>query len=164
MLQEQLPIGNGCSYTILYHLRRLKKLISLHTGLFHASQLQFLGTFPGAISSLRQQPKGMNTKRKEEQRAESLPSKISCVITLKFQSKMSENTSDIGQGRKFVCEVLENSLNSHFSSSLPPLLFNTHHECQNINTYVTWIFYLFFFDKVVVNKNYQPQATMKLCR
>lgn len=163
MLQKQLPIGNGCSYTILYHLRRLKKLISLHTGLFHARQLQFLGTFPGAISSLRQQPKGMNTKRKEEQRAESLPSKISCVITLKFQSKMSENTSDIGQGRKFVCEVLENSLNSHFSSSLPPLLFNTHHECQNINTYVTWIFF-FFFDKVVVNKNYQPQATMKLCR
>lgn len=102
-------------------------------------------------------------KRKEEQRAESLPSKISCVITLKFQSKMSENTSDIGQGRKFVCEVLENSLNSHFSSSLPPLLFNTHHECQNINTYVTWIFF-FFFDKVVVNKNYQPQATIKLCR
>lgn len=96
-------------------------------------------------------------KRKEEQRAESLPSKISCVITLKFQSKTSENTSDIGQGRKFVCEVLENSLNSHFSSSLPPLLFNTHHECQNINTYVTWIFFFLIKWLLIKITNHKQQ-------
>lgn len=157
MLQEQLPIGNGCSYTILYHLRRLKKLISLHTGLFHASQLQFLGTFPGAISSLRQQPKGMNTLRGKRNKEQSLPSKISCVITLKFHSKMSENTSDIGQGSKFVCEVLENSLNSHFSSSLPPLLFNTHHECQNINTSPGGFFFFLINCQLIKITNHKQQ-------